>query len=145
MQAMMWKHTAAYYAGQWRLWWCTRRSKRNACVLCSIPHEMQQTKRTRLASYDGGWTIKKKLPKMHVCWDVTTHPWVSSPRLLDHEKEGTMILQNVKNYCPSNTVSHPRTESSAIPLKKTFNLTCCINPDANGMHRNPKWDRSINS
>jgi hypothetical protein len=53
------------------------------------------------------------LLKIQVSWDVMQCQWAGSRihtlfALLDPEGEGTMSLQNVVHYLPTDTVSHPR-------------------------------------
>jgi hypothetical protein len=51
----------------------------------------------------------------------------SFPGQLDHEDGGVMIVRNVENYVPNDTVSHARRcECSATPLGATAGLASTV-------------------
>lgn len=42
--------------------------------------------------------------------------FIFSVKLLDHEDEGTMTLQNTRNYLPSDTMAHPIRPGASVTL-----------------------------
>jgi hypothetical protein len=61
--------------------------------------------------------VLKDVGCIQVFWDVVLYFWVSSPRLLDPEDEGSVLFVNAGNYSPTDTGAHSsRFEYLATPL-----------------------------